>query len=363
MAKVLIKDLNKKYDDVHAVKNVNLEIRDREFVVLVGPSGCGKTTTLRMVAGLEDITSGEISIDGRVVNDLAPMDRDIAMVFQNYALYPHMSVQDNMAFGLKMRKFPKTEIQKRVQEAAEILGIQELLKRKPRQLSGGQRQRVAVGRAIVRHPQVFLFDEPLSNLDAKLRVQMRVELKRLHDRLETTAIYVTHDQVEAMTLGSRVVVMKDGWVQQVGEPMEIYTRPQNKFVAGFIGSPAMNFIPVTIAETSGSLYAQANGLRVKVPAALQARLGAYKGQPVTLGVRPEDLRVSSSMDADTTFEAVVDVVEPLGAEILLDATVAGQSVVARVEPSVKSRPHEKIRLSFVPERMHFFDNKTEQVIN
>ena len=363
MAQVVLKELNKKYDEVHAVKDVNLTIRDKEFMVLVGPSGCGKTTTLRMVAGLEEITAGEISIGERVVNDLPPKDRDIAMVFQNYALYPHMSVYDNMAFGLKMRKFPKTEIQKRVQEAAEILGIQELLKRKPRQLSGGQRQRVAVGRAIVRHPQVFLFDEPLSNLDAKLRVQMRVELKRLHERLETTAIYVTHDQVEAMTLGSRVVVMKDGWVQQVGEPMEIYTRPQNKFVAGFIGSPAMNFIPVTIAETSGTLYAQANGLRLKVPAALQVRLGAYKGQPVTLGVRPEDLRVSSSMDADTTFEAVVDVVEPLGAEILLDATVAGQSVVARVEPSVRSRPHEKIRLSFVPERMHFFDNKTEQVIN
>ena len=363
MAQVVLKELNKKYDEVHAVKDVNLTIRDKEFMVLVGPSGCGKTTTLRMVAGLEEITAGEISIGERVVNDLPPKDRDIAMVFQNYALYPHMSVYDNMAFGLKMRKFPKTEIQKRVQEAAEILGIQELLKRKPRQLSGGQRQRVAVGRAIVRHPQVFLFDEPLSNLDAKLRVQMRVELKRLHERLETTAIYVTHDQVEAMTLGSRVVVMKDGWVQQVGEPMEIYTRPQNKFVAGFIGSPAMNFIPVTIAEASGSLYCQANGLRVKAPAALQNRLGAYKGQTLTLGVRPEDLRVSSATDPDTTFDAVVDVVEPLGAEILLDATVAGQSVVARVEPSVKARPHEKIRLSFVPERMHFFDNKTEQVVN
>ena len=363
MAQVVLKELNKKYDEVHAVKDVNLTIRDKEFMVLVGPSGCGKTTTLRMVAGLEEITAGEISIGERVVNDLPPKDRDIAMVFQNYALYPHMSVYDNMAFGLKMRKFPKSEIQKRVQDAAEILGIQELLKRKPRQLSGGQRQRVAVGRAIVRHPQVFLFDEPLSNLDAKLRVQMRVELKRLHERLETTAIYVTHDQVEAMTLGSRVVVMKDGWVQQVGEPMEIYTRPQNKFVAGFIGSPAMNFIPVTIAEVAGSLYAQANGLRLKVPAALQTRLGAYKGQPVTLGVRPEDLRVSSSTDGDTTFEAVVDVVEPLGAEILLDATVAGQSVVARVEPTVRTRPHEKIRLAFVPERMHFFDTKTEQVIN
>jgi multiple sugar transport system ATP-binding protein len=230
---------------------VNLHIRDKEFVVLVGPSGCGKSTTLRMVAGLEEITAGEITIGDRIVNDLPPKDRDIAMVFQNYALYPHMTVYDNMAFGLKMRKFPKPEIAKRVGEAAEILGIQELLKRKPRQLSGGQRQRVAVGRAIVRHPQVFLFDEPLSNLDAKLRVQMRVELKRLHERLETTAIYVTHDQVEAMTLGDRVVVMKDGWIQQVGEPLELYGRPANRFVAGFIGSPSMNFVEVTVAGVRG----------------------------------------------------------------------------------------------------------------
>src|SRR6202048_2809038 len=254
MGQVVLKGINKFYDSVHAVKDVNMQIRDKEFVVFVGPSGCGKTTTLRMIAGLEAISSGDISIDGNVVNELAPMDRDIAMVFQNYALYPHMSVYDNMAFGLKMRKFPKPEIAKRVQEAAEILGIQELLKRKPRQLSGGQRQRVAVGRAIVRHPQVFLFAEPLSNLDAKLRVQMRVELKRLHERLETTAIYVTHDQVEAMTLGSRVVVMRDGWVQQVGEPMEIYAKPQNKFVAGFIGSPSMNFLPVTVSETNGTTF-------------------------------------------------------------------------------------------------------------
>ena len=277
MAQVVLKDLNKKYDEVHAVKDVNLTIRDKEFMVLVGPSGCGKTTTLRMVAGLEEITSGEISIGDRVVNDLPPKDRDIAMVFQNYALYPHMSVYDNMAFGLKMRKFPKPEIPKRVQDAAEILGIQELLKRKPRQLSGGQRQRVAVGRAIVRHPQVFLFDEPLSNLDAKLRVQMRVELKRLHERLETTAIYVTHDQVEAMTLGSRVVVMKDGWVQQVGEPLEIYDRPANKFVAGFIGSPAMNFLPVTVSETSGTIFLETNGLRTKVPASKTASAPGLQG--------------------------------------------------------------------------------------
>ncbi len=363
MAQVVLKDLNKKYDEVHAVKDVNLTIRDKEFMVFVGPSGCGKTTTLRMVAGLEEITSGEISIGERVVNDLPPKDRDIAMVFQNYALYPHMSVYDNMAFGLKMRKFPKPEIQKRVQDAAEILGIQELLKRKPRQLSGGQRQRVAVGRAIVRHPQVFLFDEPLSNLDAKLRVQMRVELKRLHERLETTAIYVTHDQVEAMTLGSRVVVMRDGWVQQVGEPMEIYSRPQNRFVAGFIGSPAMNFIPTSVTEQNGALFADASGLKMKIPADRVGRMAAYKGQTVTLGIRPEDLRVSPGADlAAYAFDAMVDVVEPLGSEILLDVTLAGQSVVARVEPSVKARPHEKIRLAFVPDRIHFFDTKTEAVI-
>jgi multiple sugar transport system ATP-binding protein len=361
MAQVVLKDLNKKYDEVHAVKDVNLTIRDKEFMVLVGPSGCGKTTTLRMVAGLEEITAGEIHIGDRVVNDLPPKDRDIAMVFQNYALYPHMSVYDNMAFGLKMRKFPKPEIEKRVREAADILGIQELLKRKPRQLSGGQRQRVAVGRAIVRHPQVFLFDEPLSNLDAKLRVQMRVELKRLHERLETTAIYVTHDQVEAMTLGSRVVVMKDGYVQQVGEPLEIYGRPANRFVAGFIGSPAMNFIPVTIAEEAGGLWASASNFRVRVPASSAASLGGYKGVGVTLGVRPEDLRIGGDPQ-DSSFDAMVDVVEPLGAELLLDTSVAGQSVVARVDPSTKAKPHDKLRLTFVPERIHFFDAKTEQVI-
>src|SRR5690348_16505732 len=266
MAQVVIRSLNKKFDEVHAVKDVNLDIRDKEFVVLVGPSGCGKTTTLRMVAGLESITSGRIMIDDKVINELPPMDRDIAMVFQNYALYPHMSVYDNMAFGLKMRKFERADIAKRVQDAAEILGIQELLRRKPRQLSGGQRQRVALGRAIVRHPQVFLFDEPLSNLDAKLRVQMRVELKKLHNRLETTAVYVTHDQVEAMTLGDRVVVMKDGWIQQVGEPLELYAKPANKFVAGFIGSPAMNFMDVTVNEANGGMWAETPGFRIKIPA-------------------------------------------------------------------------------------------------
>ncbi|MEA2768572.1 MAG: multiple sugar transport system ATP-binding protein, partial [Acetobacteraceae bacterium] len=292
MARVAMRSLNKKYDEVHAVIDVNLNIHDQEFVVLVGPSGCGKTTTLRMVAGLESITSGQVSIDEKVVNELPPMDRDIAMVFQNYALYPHMSVYDNMAFGLKMRKFDKPEIDKRVKVAADILGIQELLKRKPRQLSGGQRQRVALGRAIVRHPQVFLFDEPLSNLDAKLRVQMRVELKKLHERLGTTAIYVTHDQVEAMTLGDRVVVMRDGRVQQVGDPMELYNQPANRFVAGFIGSPAMNFAQVRIAAENGSLWAESEGLRIKVPAPITPRLGRYAGMEATLGVRPEDLRIA-----------------------------------------------------------------------
>jgi multiple sugar transport system ATP-binding protein len=358
-----MKDLNKKYDEVHAVKDVNLNIRDKEFVVLVGPSGCGKSTTLRMVAGLEEITAGEIIIGDRVVNDLPPKDRDIAMVFQNYALYPHMTVYDNMAFGLKMRKFPKAEIEKRVRDAAEILGIHELLKRKPRQLSGGQRQRVAVGRAIVRHPQVFLFDEPLSNLDAKLRVQMRVELKRLHDRLETTAIYVTHDQVEAMTLGDRVVVMKDGWVQQVGEPLELYGKPANRFVAGFIGSPAMNFVDVTVAETGGAVWAESPGMRIKVPADRADRMRGYKGQRVTLGVRPEDLRPANGADGgDYTFDAVVDVVEPLGSEILLDVKAGSSSIVARVDPSMRLKVHEPIRLAMAPERLHFFDVKTELAV-
>src|SRR5580700_9714977 len=298
MARVLIRNLNKMYDEVHAVKDVNLEIRDKEFLVLVGPSGCGKTTTLRMVAGLESITSGQVLIGDVVVNELPPMDRDIAMVFQNYALYPHMSVYDNMAFGLKMRKVDRAEIAKRVQIAAEILGMQDYLKRKPRQLSGGQRQRVALGRAIVRQPQVFLFDEPLSNLDAKLRVQMRVELKKLHNRLNTTAVYVTHDQVEAMTLGDRVVVMKDGLVQQVGEPLELYNRPANRFVAGFLGSPAMNFAKVSMAEENGAICAVADGMRLTLPSPIAARLRPYVGEEVTLGIRPEDLRVVSSGESD-----------------------------------------------------------------
>src|SRR6185312_9620936 len=360
MAQVVMRSLNKKYDEVHAVKDVNLDIRDQEFVVLVGPSGCGKTTTLRMVAGLESITSGRILIDDTVVNELPPMDRDIAMVFQNYALYPHMSVYDNMAFGLKMRKFDKPEINKRVREAADILGIQDYLKRKPRQLSGGQRQRVALGRAIVRHPRVFLFDEPLSNLDAKLRVQMRVELEKLHERTGTTAIYVTHDQVEAMTLGDRVVVMRDGRVQQVGDPMELYYSPANRFVAGFIGSPAMNLAGVRIAAQNGGLWAESEGLRIKVPAPMIDRVGPHAGKDVTLGVRPEDLHIAASDDpGDLCIDAEVEVIERLGSEILLDVAVGPNTMVASVDPTSAAKVHEKLRLAIDPARVHFFDNETE----
>jgi multiple sugar transport system ATP-binding protein len=362
MAQVVLKDLVKKFDEVFAVREVSLTVKDQEFMVLVGPSGCGKSTTLRMIAGLEEISAGEIYIGDRLVNDLPPKDRDIAMVFQNYALYPHMTVYDNMAFGLKMRKFPKPEIDKRVREAAQMLGIQDLLSRKPRQLSGGQRQRVAVGRAIVRHPQVFLFDEPLSNLDAKLRVQMRVELKRLHDRLATTVIYVTHDQVEAMTLGDRVVVMKDGLVQQVGEPLGIYSKPRNRFVAGFIGSPAMNFVDCTVVQ-SGDLAVEAPGFRIAVPPARRAALERLRGKAVALGFRPEDIREGPGEDQKAyRFDAVVEVVEPLGNEILVDLRVGQYPLVARVPPTSRVRIKEQIPLSLDPERLHFFDAQTEQAI-
>jgi multiple sugar transport system ATP-binding protein len=363
MSQVVIRNANKMYGDVHAVKDVSLQIRDKEFMVFVGPSGCGKTTTLRMVAGLEAITSGDILIGDRVVNDLAPMDRDIAMVFQNYALYPHMSVYDNMAFGLKMRKFDKAEIKRRVERAAAILDIGMLLARKPRQLSGGQRQRVALGRAIVRDPQVFLFDEPLSNLDAKLRVQMRVELKKLHDRLGTTAIYVTHDQVEAMTLGDRVVVMRDGWVQQVGEPLELYNTPANKFVAGFIGSPAMNFANVSLTGSNGAVYAQNAGLKIKLPDEIARRLDGHNTREVILGIRPEDLTLAGPGDsADLSFEGVAEVVEQLGSEIILDMKVGDGMMVASVEPNVKVKMHDTLRLAMRPSRLHVFDKTSEAAI-
>jgi multiple sugar transport system ATP-binding protein len=363
MGQLVLRNVNKFYDSVHAVKDVNLQIRDKEFVVFVGPSGCGKTTTLRMIAGLEAISSGDISIDGQVVNNLPPMDRDIAMVFQNYALYPHMSVYDNMAFGLKMRKFARREIAKRVQEAADILDIGDYLKRKPRQLSGGQRQRVALGRAIVRHPRVFLFDEPLSNLDAKLRVQMRVELKKLHQRLGTTAVYVTHDQVEAMTLGDRVVVMRDGVVQQVGEPLELYNSPANRFVAGFIGSPAMNFATVTMMDGNGRLTAKNAGLELEVPQSHMERLKSHIGREVTIGIRPENLHIATDSDpAGFTFPSKIEVVEQLGSEILLDVRVGGDTMVAAVDPTIRAKVQEQIRLAVNPARLHFFDAQTEIAI-
>jgi multiple sugar transport system ATP-binding protein len=363
MARVALEKLCKAFGRVPAVKDASLVVQDKEFMVLVGPSGCGKSTTLRMIAGLEEITSGKILIGDRLVNDLPPRDRDIAMVFQNYALYPHMTVFNNMAFGLKMRKFARTEIKQRVREAAEILDIQDLLERKPRQLSGGQRQRVALGRAIVRHPQVFLFDEPLSNLDAQLRVQMRVELKRLHQRLQSTAIYVTHDQVEAMTLGDRVVVMKDGSIQQIGEPLEVYSHPRNKFVAGFIGSPAMNFLDASITEIEGELCVQTTGFCARVPADLRPRLASYNAHKITLGIRPEDLHEAVSGDSgQVSFEAVVEVVEPLGSEILLDVRVGEQLLVARAESTCRARHHEKIQLACTPERIHFFNPQTGEAI-
>ncbi len=362
MAKVVMKKLNKHFNEVKAVIDLDLEIPDKEFVVLVGPSGCGKTTTLRMVAGLEDITAGNIYIDDKLVNHLPPKDRDIAMVFQNYALYPHMTVYDNMAFGLKLRKFPKGEIDQRVKEAAEILNIGELLARKPKALSGGQRQRVAVGRAIVRKPKVFLFDEPLSNLDAKLRVQMRVELKKLHERLQTTIIYVTHDQVEAMTMGTRIVVMKDGLKQQEGPPLELYFRPANRFVAGFIGSPAMNFVKADLVAEGGSLRLQTLGTTLKIPADKASRLKGYNERQVTFGIRPEDLVEAPSPIPGETIEVLVEVMEPLGSEVFLDTKVGETSLIARAEPKTEAKPHSRLYLKPLMENMHLFDLKDERAL-
>jgi multiple sugar transport system ATP-binding protein len=316
-----------------------------------------------MIAGLEEITAGIIKIGDRVVNDVPPKDRDIAMVFQNYALYPHMTVYDNMAFGLKLRKFPKPEIQRRVQEAAEILGIQELLSRKPRALSGGQRQRVAVGRAIVRKPQVFLFDEPLSNLDAKLRVAMRAELKKLHDRLQATVVYVTHDQVEAMTMGDRIVIMKDGLIQQVGAPLEVYAAPQNQFVAGFIGSPAMNFIACTVSAQDGNLFFKAPGLSLPVPAGKSKAIAAYRDKAVTVGIRPEDLHEATPQDPPASvFNAKVEVVEPIGHEIYLDVTVGTSEIIARVSPDTIYKMGQAIKLAASVDKLHAFDPQTERAI-
>ena len=361
MANVILKKFTKKFKDVIAVDDLNIEIKDKEFAVLVGPSGCGKTTTLRAIAGLEEATLGDIYIGDRLVNDVQPKDRDIAMVFQNYALYPHMDVYNNMAFGLKLRKFPKKEIDQRVEEAAEILGIHNLLKRKPKQLSGGQRQRVAVGRAIVRKPKVFLFDEPLSNLDAKLRVAMRAEISKLHRRLEATIIYVTHDQVEAMTMASRIFIMNDGRLQQSGSPLDVYKDPTNKFVAGFIGSPAMNFIEATLIKEGQDYFIDAEGFKVKISKNSHARIKEYTGKKVLFGVRPEDLydKKYVSIDiSDNELKAKVEVIEPLGAEIFIYLDIGKHSLVGKMDSRTQVKVEENMEVVIDMEKTHIFDSET-----
>ena len=366
MANVTLEHVDKVYPgNVKAVDDFNLEIADGEFLVLVGPSGCGKSTMLRMVAGLEEVTAGTIRIGGRVVNDVPPKDRDIAMVFQNYALYPHMTVRENMAFGLRLRKFPRKEIEARVQEAAGILGLGELLDRRPKALSGGQRQRVAVGRAIVRKPAVFLFDEPLSNLDAKMRVQMRVEISRLHQQLGTTMIYVTHDQVEAMTMGQRIVVMKDGVVQQVDAPIQMYDRPGNKFVAGFIGTPQMNFFAGEIrGDGAGLAFEGGGGLRICVPEDRRPALAAYRDKPVILGVRPEDIGslAAEQLAGAPRIRARVEVVEPMGSESYVHFQIGGTAFVSRVDAHRKFQIGQAAEPAVFIGKAHFFDPQTERRI-
>jgi multiple sugar transport system ATP-binding protein len=374
MASVSFEHVSKRFNKVEVVHDITLKARDQEFLVLVGPSGCGKSTCLRMIAGLEEATDGLISIGDKVVNNLAPKDRDIAMVFQNYALYPHMNVYDNMAFGLKLRGTPKAEIQRRVNEAAEILGMGNLLKRKPRELSGGQRQRVALGRAIVRLPRVFLMDEPLSNLDAKLRVQMRAEIARLHQRLQTTFVYVTHDQTEAMTMGDRIAVLNGGKIQQVGTPSDLYDYPANKFVAGFIGSPAMNFFEGTRLEQNGGMWLRlAEGSALKVPEEIADRVVSYAEQTVTLGIRPEHLeegQVARQRLSDTQKERLegqllplkVEVVEHLGNEQMVYGTLAGKQLVARLDARAPLQPGDEINMYFDMQRVHLFDQGDEHCI-
>ena len=368
MASLSLKNVCKVYPNgFEAVKDFNLEIADQEFIIFVGPSGCGKSTTLRMIAGLEDISSGELKIGDRVVNDVEPKDRDIAMVFQNYALYPHMSVYDNMAFGLKLRKVPKDQIDKMVKEAAKILDLTPLLDRKPKALSGGQRQRVAMGRAIVRNPKVFLMDEPLSNLDAKLRVQMRIEISKLHQRLETTIIYVTHDQTEAMTLGTRIVVMKDGLVQQVDTPQNLYDKPNNLFVAGFMGSPQMNFMDATVVKNGSEVRLMFGSHSIKVPEAKAKKLvdGGYVDKTVVLGIRPEDVKDEEmfiSNSPESTIDATVKVYELLGAEVFLYFTVDQFDITARVNPRTQARPGDTIQIALDLSKIHVFDKETEQCI-
>ncbi|HLF57093.1 MAG TPA: sn-glycerol-3-phosphate ABC transporter ATP-binding protein UgpC [Thermoanaerobaculia bacterium] len=360
MAEVVLSHVSKSFGDVSVIEDLNLEVVDQEFIVLVGPSGCGKSTALRMIAGLEEITAGEIQVGGRKVNDLAPKDRDIAMVFQSYALYPHMTVRQNLEFGLKMRKVPKAEREKLVQEAAQILDIAHLLDRKPKQLSGGQRQRVAVGRAIVRKPAVFLFDEPLSNLDAKLRIQMRAEISKLQHRLKTTTIYVTHDQVEAMTMGHRIAVLKDGKLQQVGTPLEVYERPANLFVANFIGTPPMSFFTAEVADAGARLAAGTFAL--PVPEALRALTARHAGRKLVVGVRPENLvevgKPTRGATAPITLE--VDIVEPLGHEVILHGSAGEDRFTAKLDPSRVPRPGESVQIAVELESLHLFDPESEK---
>ena len=368
MANLSLKDVCKVYPNgFEAVKDFNLEIADQEFIIFVGPSGCGKSTTLRMIAGLEDISSGELRIGEKLVNDVEPKDRDIAMVFQSYALYPHMTVYDNMAFGLKLRKVPKEEIDKMVKEAAKILDLEKLLDRKPKALSGGQRQRVAMGRAIVRNPKVFLMDEPLSNLDAKLRVQMRIEISKLHENLGATIIYVTHDQTEAMTLGTRIVVMKDGIIQQVDTPQNLYEKPQNLFVAGFMGSPQMNFLDAIVEVVDDTAVLKVAGHFIPLPPAKSKKLieGGYNGKTVTFGIRPEDVYDSEMMveaSPQSTFEATVKVYELLGAEVYLYFDLDEFQMTARVDPRTTARPGDVVKFAIDVEKIHIFDKETELVI-
>ncbi len=364
MASVTLEHVTKRFGDTMVVRDVSLDVRDREFLVLVGPSGCGKSTILRMIAGLEEVSSGRIRIGSRTVNDVSAKDRDIAMVFQNYALYPHMTVFDNLAFGLKMRHLSPAEIDKRVHQAAEILGIEALLTRKPKQLSGGQRQRAALGRAIVREPQVFLMDEPLSNLDAKLRVQTRIELTKLHARLKTTIIYVTHDQVEAMTLGNRIAILHDGVLQQVDAPTEVYARPANVFVAGFIGSPAMNFFRARFVEIDGDLRVRSNGLDLRLPPAIVSRTGNHQGQDVILGVRPEDIHDgrNGAAGAGPPATARIEVVEHMGAENFLQLTNGDTSFMARMDTSVDPKPGDTLPIVIDVNKIHLFDPATERAI-
>ncbi len=368
MASVTLDRVTKRFGEVTAVNNVTIEVLDREFLVLVGPSGCGKSTTLRLIAGLEELTDGNIYIGDRLVNDVAPKDRDIAMVFQSYALYPHMSVYDNLAFGLKLRKTPKKEIERRVQEAAELLAIGELLDRKPKQLSGGQRQRVALGRAIVREPKVFLMDEPLSNLDAKLRVQTRAELIRLHERLQTTVVYVTHDQTEAMTMGSRIAVLRDGVLQQLGSPQGVYDNPTNMFVAGFIGSPSMNFFDAKVAGSVDDMRIELISGRVtlSVPPDRRAKYADYLDKDVIFGLRPEDMFdpvfAPSRATLDQRIRGQVDVLEPLGSEVYLYMVVGEDSFIARVDPRTEATVGTEYELIFDMNTMHIFDPVTQEAI-